>query len=259
MNPYLETLGLKPGVSEQEIKQAYRKLVKKYHPDVNKDPDASKRFIEISEAYKFLMDVGGRPNQEKIPYDYNPHDREYDEWRRRAREYARKRREEAEANYRITLLKVFSIYNFIAGLILLLNLFWALDYFLPENENKSILQSAEAYYQKTGRGKAIYLYDILNFDRHQIKVDKGVTVNYEELTKVAYLYTTPIFNQVKRVSFTQAATFYPVYSLYRVFGFLIPLNFILSFAYFKWAKILENKFVWGFLILLFFIFQLLLF
>ena len=47
--------GLKPGASEEEIRKRYRKLVKKYHPDVNKDADAEKTFVEIQEAYEILM------------------------------------------------------------------------------------------------------------------------------------------------------------------------------------------------------------
>lgn len=259
MNQYLEILGLKPGVSEQEIKQAYRKLVKKFHPDVNKDPDAAKKFIEISEAYKFLMEVGGRPRQEKISYDYNPYDPVYDEWRRKARAYARKKREEAEADYRKTMLNIFSVYDYIAVIILVLNILWAVDYFLPEQEKEETLLQAKAYSQSTGRGKPQYLYDILYFEHHQIKVEKGVSFNYKDLSNTAYVYTSPIFDQVRKVKFNQTATLYPVFSLYRIFGFLIPLNFVLSFAYLQWAKLMENKFIWGFLILVFFLFQLLLF
>ncbi|CAN5539953.1 hypothetical protein BH23BAC1_BH23BAC1_26310 [soil metagenome] len=257
-NQYLEVLGLKPGVSEQEIKQAYRKLVKKYHPDVNKDPDAARKFIEISEAYKFLIEVGGRPHQEKIPYDYDPYVPEYDDWRRKARAYARKKREEAEADYKKTLLKVFSVFDYLAGIIVIFNILWAVDYFLPEQENQETLLYAKAYSQSTGRGKPQYLYDILYFDDHHIKVEKGAFVEYKDLTSTAYVYTSPIFDQVKQVKFNHATTFYPVFSLYRIFGFLIPVNLLISFAYFHWAKMLENKFIWGFLIFLFFIFQLML-
>lgn len=52
----LTLLGLTEDTSsEQEIKKAYKKLAKKYHPDVNKEADAAARFNEISEAYNFLL------------------------------------------------------------------------------------------------------------------------------------------------------------------------------------------------------------
>ena len=47
---YYEVLGISKGASEDEIKKAYRKLAKQYHPDVNKAPDAEAKFKEISEA-----------------------------------------------------------------------------------------------------------------------------------------------------------------------------------------------------------------
>ena len=54
---YYEVLGLKKGASENEIKKAYRKMARKYHPDVNPgDKRAEERFKEISEAYEVLSD-----------------------------------------------------------------------------------------------------------------------------------------------------------------------------------------------------------
>ena len=41
---------------EEDIKRAYRKLAKQWHPDVNKSPNAHERFIEITEAYEILID-----------------------------------------------------------------------------------------------------------------------------------------------------------------------------------------------------------
>ena len=50
-----------PNFSDQTvIKKAYRKLSKKYHPDVNKDPFAGSYFLKINEAYNFLMDDNKR-------------------------------------------------------------------------------------------------------------------------------------------------------------------------------------------------------
>ena len=53
---YYEVLGLSKGASDEEIKRAFRKLAKQYHPDVNKEPGAEEKFKEIGEAYSVLSD-----------------------------------------------------------------------------------------------------------------------------------------------------------------------------------------------------------
>jgi len=61
---YYEILGIAKGAGEQEIKKAYRKLSKTYHPDINKESKAEEKFKEISEAYEILSDP-----QKRAAYD----------------------------------------------------------------------------------------------------------------------------------------------------------------------------------------------
>ncbi|OQR93951.1 hypothetical protein THRCLA_08292 [Thraustotheca clavata] len=63
---YYEVLEVNEAASEAEIKQAYRKLAVKWHPDKNKDPSAEERFKRIGEAYAVLSDPTKRQE-----YDYN--------------------------------------------------------------------------------------------------------------------------------------------------------------------------------------------
>jgi curved DNA-binding protein len=61
---YYKTLGVKQGASDDEIKAAYRKLARKYHPDKNKEAGAEDKFKAISEAYEVLHD-----KQKRAAYD----------------------------------------------------------------------------------------------------------------------------------------------------------------------------------------------
>ena len=64
---YYSVLGVKETASEAEIKQTFRKLAKKWHPDANKgDRDAEKRFKEISEAYEVLSDKEKRAQYDEL-------------------------------------------------------------------------------------------------------------------------------------------------------------------------------------------------
>src|SRR3954470_23088002 len=59
-NPY-DVLGVSRSASEAEIKKAFRKLAKTYHPDSNKDdPKAKDKFAEVNSAYEILGDAGKR-------------------------------------------------------------------------------------------------------------------------------------------------------------------------------------------------------
>lgn len=63
---YYKTLGVEKGASQDDIKHAYRRLARKYHPDVSKEKDASKRFQEVNEAYEVLHDPEKRKAYDQL-------------------------------------------------------------------------------------------------------------------------------------------------------------------------------------------------
>lgn len=89
---YYKILGLSDNASVEEIKIAYRKKARLYHPDINPSPDAKDLFIGATEAYEFLIS-----NQGKINTDDKAYRQAMDDWRKyrqdrshqRAQAYAR--------------------------------------------------------------------------------------------------------------------------------------------------------------------------
>lgn len=63
---YYSILGVAPTASKEEIKKSYRRLARKYHPDVSKEKDAEARFKALGEAYEVLSDAGKRAEYDQI-------------------------------------------------------------------------------------------------------------------------------------------------------------------------------------------------
>ncbi len=61
-----ETLGISKNASQDEIKQAYRKMAKKYHPDLNHEPGAAEKFKEVQEAYDILSDTNKKARYDQF-------------------------------------------------------------------------------------------------------------------------------------------------------------------------------------------------
>ena len=66
---YYEVLGLGKEASAEDIKKAYRRLAKQYHPDVSKDGNAEEKFKEVSEAYEVLIDPAKKATYDKFGHE----------------------------------------------------------------------------------------------------------------------------------------------------------------------------------------------
>ena len=118
MRQYYKILGLEPGASQDEIKKAYRKMAMKYHPDVNKSPDARQRFTEILEAYEYLT---GIRKARKREFTQAEKERFYDlmkkvaeerakaKYRERVRQFRKQREEQQNREYQKGIIMFFAV------------------------------------------------------------------------------------------------------------------------------------------------------
>ncbi len=91
---YYKILGIKKNASEKEIKKAYRKLARKYHPDVNPNDDSSKKkFQEVNEANEVLSHTENRKKYDKYGKDWK-HGEEYEKAQKQQQQYSSGRQQQ---------------------------------------------------------------------------------------------------------------------------------------------------------------------
>ena len=83
---YFKILGISSNSSVEEIKKAYRKKARLYHPDINHAPDAKDLFINITEAYEFLIS-----NYQNIKTDEETYYQAMEDWRKYRQDRSRRR------------------------------------------------------------------------------------------------------------------------------------------------------------------------
>ncbi|MFC9343967.1 DnaJ C-terminal domain-containing protein [Streptomyces sp. NPDC057020] len=76
---FYEVLGVPRTASQDEIQQAYRRLARRHHPDVNKDPGAEERFKDLNEAYSVLSDPKTRARYDRFGEDFRKIPEDFDD------------------------------------------------------------------------------------------------------------------------------------------------------------------------------------
>jgi hypothetical protein len=86
LSDYYRVLGIPSNSSLDGIKKAYRQKARLYHPDINPDPEAKNKFIEVTEAYDFLV-----ANYEKVINDDESYHQAAENWRKYRQDRSRRR------------------------------------------------------------------------------------------------------------------------------------------------------------------------
>lgn len=245
-NRYLEILELNPGATKEEVKRAYRRLSKIYHPDISKNEDAKERFIEINEAYNFLISVGPSPNAEPIAYNYNPEAEAYKAWRRDARARARKKAADAERLQQELIKKILKGFKTFFILILIFNAMLTIDYILPTVKHQEKIIAKQRIYEPSARGYQVpknHRYDELIFANFKMRFNKNEIMQIN-LAEDAEVRATPIFKKpisVKVLGDNKPMVFEQYYNIYKTFGFLIPLILGSMYVYTYQTEVLDHK------------------
>ncbi len=150
LSEYYEILGLPVNSSLDEIKKAYRKKARMYHPDINHAPDAVNQFIKITEAYDFIIAnhesmISGEADFEKLIEEWRKYRQERS--RQRARFYASStyNRFRNSKYYKSTkILNASSvIFNFVISILVLtytiLGYIFRIHHPLPGIDNPSVI------------------------------------------------------------------------------------------------------------------------
>jgi hypothetical protein len=196
-------MGLTPGASEEEIRKRYRKLVKKFHPDVNKDANAERKFIEIQEAYEELMS----DNQDQITVEETPKtsfETEYTEYRNYAREqYQARKKKEAEdlekLYVRLQTGPIFLWHKIIAITSLFVMIALILDFVLPYHYVSDVIASysTDTYQSmngnlvslaKTSKGESFFLNAFSNgfFDVNPFIQIEKTAILHQSISVLSY-------------------------------------------------------------------------
>ena len=179
MSLYHQILGISESAKPNEIKKAYRALALKFHPDINKDPEAAEQFIKITEAYEFLIGEGKAKKQHQSQPEYK------DIAREKAKAYGRIKYEEFQRKcdaFDATPMHKILWPAWVNFLFIAIALFFITDSLLPKSTITCTVGFPDKQYYEAC-GKKLNLSE-----KHQI--------NGNPLGKTVVLRVTPVVGYV---------------------------------------------------------------
>ena len=236
---YYEILGLNRRATDQEIKLAYRKLVKLFHPDRNKSEEAKRAIVLINEAYETLADPNKRemydnPNISAFPepaYEQDPREINRMEYIRKKNEGAKIERARKEQLER----RIFTFFRWISFPSLVFATLLVGDFYLPAVKYD---ESAEKGWQEIIRRKynRSELKSYMQTRHFAFRVPHEVHLNYpylEEVRPLLQIHVTPIFKTVKVIELQLDGNSIEFLNAETIYALAFPIH---------WALLLSSLF-----------------
>ena len=244
---YLAVLGLSFDASKRDIKAAYRRLAKQYHPDRSPSPEAAQQFALITEAYDYLLSPATPESSSADPLT---------DWRAEARERIRREKAAQRQQQEVLLGKIYRVLNYVMAVPTLLNLLLIVDYYAPATVQPEPVMAVEKVgvaAQPTDNDRQ-WQYDRVYFRMFEMLVDPGTAIPLADIREAQVTFT-PILHTVKEASYQlkqQEEVITPVYNIYHVFGYLIPVMLIGILAYFWLPSRSEHRLTLAIVVLIIF-------
>ncbi len=215
---HYEVLGVPENASSTQIRNAYRRLVKQYHPDYNPSAQAAELIKQINEAYDVLSDSEKRTAYDRRYYQYfetivkeDPNETYRQEYLRKRREKEKQTREyeakfeELKEGFKI---KIFRAAYWMVFPIVLYAFVAVLDTLLPDT---TFEETAEYGWQtRTGRSSSKRYHSFMKTKSfefaapNEVHVDYSYTINPEPLV----IHVSPIFKRIQRVELKRELKIY---------------------------------------------------
>lgn len=213
-DPYI-TLGVSETASDAEIKSAYRRLAKRYHPDVNKSDVAAEMTARINAAYDILSDpvkkaaYDNRYSFSEIVVEEDPVEVYKREFKKRKADEARKKSQEKHARQ----ARAYAFYRWCCYPIAVFSFLVILDYFLPAER---VVEVPIEGYQVVRGGSGLRhsgsrsVWSYIETTQHHVRVPNFVHLNYDyyaDEKKPLLLEFTSVFGTFKRIGVAQGDVF----------------------------------------------------
>lgn len=233
---YYQILGLQLDATPDQIKKAYRKLVKQYHPDKNQSANAKELIFQINEAYEVLSDPVKKSRYDQKNITESHYETEYDQREAYRMEYIRKKNLEArEAKEKREQIKkfFFTILKAVHVCLCIWAVILVTDYILP---NKQYDEYAIQGWQRQTRSRyGSHLHSFMQTPSFVLEVPHRLHLNYNYYGQKQLL--TIGATQILSIPFTVSIeegnyriSYYVLGTVYQ-FGIWLPLLLLLNTGY----------------------------